>query len=357
MRKYQWSPNFYIVFVGPPGVVTKSTTINTGFGLLEKVEGVHFGPESITWQALGQAFEEAIEHVDYVDETGAGVSVPMSCLTISVSELGTFLNMEDSKMVSFLIEMWDSKNRPFAHRTVTSSQIEIRNPWLNVIACTTPSWLKENFPESAIHGGLTSRMIFVFANKKRRLIAYPDEEIPAKEYYDVHKKLAEDLSQIGSMSGPLTLTSDARAWGHEWYAHHWNGARPIAMASDRYEGYLARKQAHIHKLAIIMAAARSNKLIIEKETLMEAEQILLVTEPKMIHAFESIGLVDEARKTHEIIAFVRAHGELTSDELWRMCQNTMEMKDFKASLIAAVQSGQLLKVPGNPSRVAYPKEV
>ena len=26
MRKFQWTPNFYIVLVGPPGIVNKSTT-------------------------------------------------------------------------------------------------------------------------------------------------------------------------------------------------------------------------------------------------------------------------------------------------------------------------------------------
>lgn len=351
MRKYQWSANFYIVFVGPPGIVTKSTTINTGYSLLEQVPGVHFGPESITWQQLGKDFEAAIEHVDYIDETGAEVQLPMSCLTISVSELGTFLNMEDSKMVAFLIEMWDSKTRPFAHKTLTSSQIQIRNPWLNIIACTTPSWLKAHFPETAIHGGLTSRMILVFADKKRHLVAYPDEVIPAQEYYDHQQQLIEDLKQIGEMCGPMKLTSEARAWGHAWYENHWYGIRPIEMASDRYEGYLARKQAHIHKLAIVLAAARSNHLVIEEEHLVEAETILKYTEPKMIHAFESIGLVDEARKVQEIVSFVRAHKELTSEQLWSMCQNTMEMKDFKTALIAAVEGGHLEKVPGTPPRV------
>jgi len=354
MRKFQWSPNFYVVFVGPPGVVTKSTTINAGFELLEKVEGVHFGPESITWQALGMDFEKAIEHVDYTDESGAEVSLPMSCLTCSISELGTFLNMEDSKMVSFLIEMWDSKKRPFSHRTVASSQLEVRNPWLNIIACTTPSWLKNNFPEGAIHGGLTSRMIFVYADKKRHLVPYPDEVIPAREYYDLFNKLVEDLQDIGRMQGRYHLTDKARKWGHDWYQKHWFGDRPISMASDRYEGYLARKQTHIHKLAIIMAAARSSKLLLEPEHLQEADDILTVTEPKMIHAFESIGLVDEARKTQEIVAFVKAHGSLTSQELWRMCQNTMELKDFQSAVVSAVQSGMLVKIPGDPPRMCIP---
>lgn len=48
MRKFLWTPNFYIILVGPPGIVTKSTTTSVGYNLLRHVEGVHFGPDSAT---------------------------------------------------------------------------------------------------------------------------------------------------------------------------------------------------------------------------------------------------------------------------------------------------------------------
>jgi hypothetical protein len=38
--KFQWFPNFYIVLVAPPGIVSKTTTMGIGHDLLKLVPGV-----------------------------------------------------------------------------------------------------------------------------------------------------------------------------------------------------------------------------------------------------------------------------------------------------------------------------
>lgn len=342
MRKFQWTPNFYIILVGPPGIATKSTSIRTGMRLLEQIPGVRFGPPSLTWQALADSLAEVIEHMKMPGAGPAGedIFLPMSCLTISVSELGTFLKIDDSALVDVLVDLWDGQLASWGHKTRTNGAVEIKNPWLNIIGCTTPAWLKAHFPDHLIGGGLTSRIVFVYGDAKRKLIPYPDEVLPDAEYYDVQAKLLADLTQIALMQGPISLSVSARTWGRAWYAHHWS-IRPVHLASDRYSGYLARKQTHIHKLAIICSAARSNDLVITDEHLKEANALLEAVEPHMLKVFESIGIIDEARHTHEIVAFVRTHGFATSDDLWRLVMNTMTQRDFEEALKAAVRGGML----------------
>ncbi len=63
----------------------------------------------------------------------------------------------------------------------------------------------------------------------------------------------------------------------------------------------------------------------------------------MIKVFESIGVVDEAKHVAELIALVRAHGFLTSEQLWMQVQNVMSQRDFIAALSAAVQGGRFVK--------------
>jgi hypothetical protein len=340
MRKFQWTPNFYIILVGPPGVVTKSTSISIGTRLLSKVPDVLFGPESMTWQALADSLAGASIYVRYKSSTGEDLQEPMSPLTISVGELGTFLTMDDDKLLSFLIRMWDGQQDSFMHKTRTQPLIEVKNPWLNVIGATTPSWLRQNFPTYMIGGGLTSRIIFVYGDKKRRLIPYPDEIFQQTAYTAIEKGLIEDLITISQLAGPYTLTSEARAWGHQWYtAHSQNQA--AHLASERYEGYLARKQTHIHKLAMVMAACQSDVLVLEKSYFVEAETIITAIEADMIKVFESIGVVDEARHAAEILAFVRAAGFLSQDELWRHCMRIMDLKSFEGALKAMVRGGAL----------------
>lgn len=341
MRKFQWTPNFYIILVAPPGIATKSTSMRSGLRLLEQVEGIHFGPQAITWQALTDALVEAIEHVRLVNDAGDDIMLPMSCLSIAVSELGTFLKIDDSGLIDMLVDLWDGQLSQWRRRTRATGDIEIRNPWINVIGCTTPSWIKTHFPDNLIGGGLTSRVMFVYGDTKRELIAYPDEIIPDADYFRMEQALIDDLREISQLCGPYSVEEEARVWGRAWYRNHWKGARPVHLASDRYEGYVARKQTHMHKLAIILSAARSDNRIITKEHLMEAEAILSTTEPYMLKVFESIGIVSEAKHVKEIVSFVRAYDWLSSDAAWRCVANLMSYKEFEEALKAAVRGGYL----------------
>ena len=338
MRHFQWTPNFYIILVGPPGVATKSTTLRIGMSLLESVPGIKFGPQSMTWQSLTKTMEEAQEYVKYNDAKGIEQLQAMSPITCSVPELGTFLKMDDKALVDVLISMWDGQLETWGHQTKASGNIEVKNPWLNLLACTTPTWMENNFPTSMIGGGLTSRVMFIYGERKRHLVAYPDELIDESGYYAEKKALTEDLMRIALLSGIYRLTADARKWGVDWYERLWTH-RPPDMASDRYSGYLSRKQTHIHKLAIVLAAAQRDNLVIERDDLVEADTLLTAVEPHMIKVFESVGVVDESKNIASILAFVRAHKWIEAAQLYGFVRNNMTEKDFKNALRISVEQG------------------
>lgn len=339
MLSFHWTPNFYIVLVGPPGVVTKSTTTRLGMRLLSKVEGVKFGPQSLTWQALTGALENSIEYVEW-EEDGEKKQLPHSSLTISVPELGTLLKMDDTGLDGVLISMWDGQLEKWGHETKTSGNTEVTNPWLNIIGATTPTWIQNNIPENMIGGGLASRMIFIYGDQKRHLIAYPDEVSPSKEYYRREEQLIEDLTQIAQMRGPFELTEEARVWGREFYVDLWT-KRPPHMASERYSGYISRKQTHIHKLAMVVAAAKRNEQVVKLEDLVEADKLLTMTEPHMSKVFQSVGVVQEARHVAEVVAYVRNYGALSAEELYAMMRNTISDRDFRDAVRLAVTGGML----------------
>jgi len=292
----------------------------------------------MTWQALTEALEKATEGVEV-----PGFSKPeiMSCLTIGVSELGTFLRPDDKELVDVLVAMWDGQKEVWRRTTRTQGETSIQNPWLNVIGCTTPAWLRNNFPDVLIGGGLTSRMVFVFADKKRQLVAYPADMITSSEYETEEEYLLHDLAQIAQLCGEYRLTPDAKRWGEEWYELHWTSARPLHLASDRFSGYIARKQTHIHKLAMVLAAAKRNTLQIEEEDLIEASTAIVEIERDMEHVFSSIGVMQGAKTSTEILALVRNHGTIEYQRLWQLCFNTMASKDFIESLKAAIEAGFL----------------
>jgi len=335
MRHFQWTPNFYIILVGPPGIAAKSTSIRIGIDLLSAVDGIKFGPQSMTWQSLTKSLEEAIEYVRYIDLNGDDQVIAMSPVTCAIPELGTFLKVDDTALVDVLVDMWDGQISEWGHRTKTAGNVEIKNPWLNLLACTTPAWLEEHFPTSMIGGGLTSRIMFVYGDKKRHLVAYPDAQIPAQDYYANRTSLIEDLKRIALLSGGYILSNAARRWGESWYARLWQ-QRPADMANDRYSGYLSRKQTHIHKLAIVLAASQRDQLIIEEADLIEADALLTIIEPHMIKVFESVGVVDESKHIANILAHVRAYKWIEGNALFNLLRNNMTERDFKNALRIAV---------------------
>lgn len=343
---YQWTPNFYIVLVSPAGIATKSTTISLGTSLLRQVDGIHFGPESMTWQFLQADFAKASEYFTWQDSKGKDQTTPMAALTIPISELGTFLRTEDAALMSFLTRMWDGQKDTFAHGTLSSGKIVVENPWLNIIGATTPTWLRNNFPENLIGEGLTSRVVFVYAEHKRQFVAYPSTVVRGDNFFEHEAKLVADLKEIASLAGPYEMTNEALLWGEDWYRKLWT-SRPVHLASERYSGYISRKQTHVHKLAIVLAAAKRSVRVIEKEDLVEADMLLTDIEKHMIRVFESMGVVTEARHVQEIVAFVRAHGFMTSNDLWVKCNNVMPRKEFVEALRMAVENGILEKTTQN----------
>lgn len=332
---FQWTPNFYIIFVAPPGIVSKSTTLSIGMGLLKSLEGIKFGPDAVTWQSLVQALSEANEQVLMDD----GSYHPMSCVTIASSEFGTFLNPNDREMVDVLVSLWDGQIGVWEKRTKTQGSDRIENPWINIAACTTPGWIAGNFPEYLIGGGFTSRCVFVYGREKRRLVAYPSAVLPP-EFEELKRKLIHDLEAISLLRGPFVLSEPAIKWGTEWYESHYK-TRNKQLDNDRFSGYLARKQTHIHKLAMVLSAAYKNDLIILKEDLEMAAEIVTSLEADMPQVFELIGVEGQAKHSGAVISAMKSHGKLTQQELFKLCFKTMSYQEFQNALVAGVQSKQL----------------
>lgn len=341
--KFRWSPCFYIVFVAPPGVATKSSTISVGMDLLKQVEGVNFGPGSMTWQGLTNGMQGAARLIP-IGDGGEGVEgllaqeyVPMSAITCEVSELGTFLDPRDGQLVSVLIDLWDGKDK-FERWLRTSDDTKIQNPWLNVLSATTPSWLRENFPDGMIGGGLVSRIVFVFADKKRQLIPYISRVVKSDEHKELERQLVHDLREIHKLKGAFTITDEAYEFGSKWYGSHWNDEEEH-LKNQRFQGYKARKQTHIHKLAMVLSVAESDNLIIEKHHLEIALAIMSGIEADMLQVFDSIGRNEASQHMNEMMAVLKVRRKVERVELWRLMMNSMSMKDYSTALDGLISAG------------------
>jgi len=336
-KYFTWTPNFYIILVGPAGVVQKSTTAALGQDLLSEVPDVHFGPQSITWQRLIQRMAEAKQ--EFV--TPDGYYHDQSAINIVSSELGSFLDPSNSEMIDVLVDLWDGKKGGWEKDTKTSGGETIDSPWINFIGCTTPSWIQGHFPEYMIGGGFTSRCIFVYADKKRKYVPYPDESVPP-DHAQKRERLITDLKRISNLVGEFRISEEAREWGRDWYQRHFENPPEHLGDDERFASYVARKQVHLHKLAMILSVSESDSLVIEPKHLEMALELLDAHEKEMPKVFNQIGQNDDSKKTYEVLRVLSQHGGwMPTQQLFRKLTRLMSYKDFDVALTSAAQAGYI----------------
>ncbi len=341
-RQFQWTPNFYIVFVGPPGVITKSTSIRIGAQLLREVDNIHFGPNSLTWQALTVALEDAAEIIPFGDPTDENTPMlSMACITCSIKELGTLIDPSDRKLVDVFTDLWDGQIETWTHSTKTQGTSTIENPWINIISAVTPAWLKKNMPDEMIGGGLTSRIIFIYGDRKRELIPYPSDLTLPNDYLETQGKLISDLREISTLLGEYTLTQEAKDYGAHWYKTDLWGKRSPRLASERYDGYIARKQTHVHKLAMVLAAAQRSELTITLNDLQTSIHIITSLEDDMLTVFQSIGVSEDSQYLREILSYLKVFKKIRVQDLWRESYNVMNRQQFSEALDGGIKAGFL----------------
>lgn len=324
MHSFEWVPNFYIVLVGPAGLVTKSTSLRLGEKLLRGVRKVRFGSQSGSWQALAME----IADTGHMSIAGGLHTCPISYF---ISEFGTFFDPTNREQIDFFVDSWDAQRTSFTRTTKSSGKMEIHCPCVNILAGTTPTWVRENFTPTMISGGFASRVIFVRGAAKAQFIPYPNRSPQAEDFTTLQKQLTADLVEINKLEGPMTLTEDAYEWGTNWYKEHYTLKRQLV--GERFDGFYARKQTHLHKLAMILSIAEGDSMKVTSDHLQMANGIILEVEKDLASIVDNITnkQISTLHK-REILSVIGTEGEIDRDKLYAMLYQMMSGPDFDKSI-------------------------
>ncbi len=271
---FRFYPNFYIVFVSPPGISTKSTAISLGINLLRELDHIYLAADNTTYPAFIRDLARRSSELRETEEADArdDLYIRQCAITAGLSELGTFFKVEDEEMVNGLTDLWDC--RPIMVKdTKTSGTDVVEHPFVNIIAGTTPDWVRDKLKQQIGGWGLSSRIIFVYTDKKARRVARPSKHWTAGEFERSTKALVQDLREIANLNGPFRFSPAADRLASSWYdqVSQQTEAHAALEEGDPWIGYfLARKQAHVHKLAMILSVAQGDTLMIDEVDLAEA---------------------------------------------------------------------------------------
>lgn len=332
---FQWTPNFYLLIVGRPGTIRKSTSIGRGLSLLKKVPDVDFGPQIVTWQQLISHMAAAKREVLI-----GCTSFEMSCVTIGLSEFGSLFDPSNRELVDILTDIWDAKLETVRKETKTMGDDEIVNPWLNILACTTPDWIAANFSAGMVGTGFASRPIFLYADRPLTDVAYPSRNRPeGKSKQHEANALIARLTEMSHYAGEFKLTEAAYEWGDDWYKKMRVVQRKL---NDTEAGFSERKQTHLHKLAMVISAAKSKFPIIDVEEMIEADYHIQQLEEDTKRIFGFVGQTATSRTAREIIETIERSGEMCKKDLFKKYFfRTMSSTEFEESLKSVIVSGQM----------------
>lgn len=310
-------PNLFVVLVAEPGIARKTQAISFGEEIVSQISGVTTSADAITPQAMLEDLEEARQEEPMRD----GSTFIHNSLFIMSGEFESFLGQkgDNQKMIVLLTDLFDCKARPYRYRTKHSGSNKIESPFLALHAATTPESLASALPAKAIGGGLTSRIIFPWAEDKDKKVPIPGvttwEELQSyrKENAEIQKikeMLVSDLDVINRLSGSYNYTKESYDWWNNWY-NNYDERDPKRICKDTsFKAWYSRKPLFILKLGMILASTKRNTMTVTSDEFIEALGHIEEVERGMENAFVAVGKSDIAAEVSMVEKIIKQEGRI-----------------------------------------------
>lgn len=332
--RINYYPNLYIVFVAEPGIARKTQAISFGVKLLNEIPDIVMSADQITKEALLQDLEAAAMDEPMPD----GENLRHCSLSIISKEFESFIGQkkDNTKMIVFLTDMFDCSEMPVKYRTKNSGSNVIPSVFVNLLAATTPESLASCLPATAVGGGLTSRILFIWADDKKCKSPKPAF---TTEDVKLQKNLLDDLFQISRIAGDYVMSPEADANWSDWYMKY-DEKSPNRICMDKsFSGWYARKPTYILKMAINRAASESNDLIIEWRHVLKAISDIESVEKDMGYVFRAIGKSDITGEVDTIAQLIYQYVWITETRLMSLTWRDIDSNKFDNCIKTLLRTG------------------
>lgn len=316
-------PNMYVILVGPPGRVRKSTSIRLGRHLLIDIEGIHFGADSCTREDLIKSLAKISS------------MAKQAAMTIHSTELSSLIEPSGIKMIQFLTDIFDGDVK-WQYSTKHQGKDLIKSPVLNILAATTPTWIAEGLPVEVVGHGFTSRVLFVYGADRRYLKPFPGQLDG-----ELAKNLRADLDHISRIEGIFQWGKGAK----DVYAKIYEEIDSSAPKDYRLEGFHNRKDIYTLKVAMLLSIARSDDLIMQPGDIKTAYAALSDIEESMHKTFSAVGKYDHAADTERMLAAIDDEGEMDSEEIYRRFGAAGDVDQIGKMLQMLLSQGVIERLP------------
>lgn len=330
-------PNLYVVLVAEPGVARKSQAISYGKGIMSAVTEINTASDAVTREALLE--ECSTVATDSILPSG-GI-LRHSSLTICSTEFETFLGQknDNTKMLVLLTEFFDCGDAEFKYRTKTQGETVVPSVYLSILGATTPESLASSLPVIAIGGGLTSRILFIYASGKAKKVPIP---VITPEMERMKGLLEKDLFRISQIAGSYSFDKAAEQEWIKWY-NNFDIADTNRICQDpSFNGWYSRKHVFVCKMCQINAAAQYGaSMKITPEILFRSIEDIEEVERTMGKVFTAIGRSNITSEVDTVMALVKQHKAITEKQLLSIVWRDMDALKFDNVIKTAMKTGKV----------------
>lgn len=325
---YTLYPNLYVVLIGASARVRKTSAIRIGYELFREAL-----PDSIL--VSQKATPEALISLFVAQFKEKKVSG--GCIVSD--ELGVFLGgaAKSGDTMQLLTKWYDCPGH-FEYHTMMRGKEVMDNVYCNLMAGTTPQWLKDSMPRHAVGGGFTSRVIFCYQTNPEHLEPWP-EVTPALA--KLKGKLITDLKNISMLEGEYKVTKSAREWFTEWYTGVFH---PEDTPHASLDGYYGRKHDTLLKLAVVFAASKSNNKVVDEIEMRMALKAINENEKYLPQTLRLIQMTEMGEEIEKVFRVISRRSKITHVDLMRQvsyCMNAKKLEEVVGDLLVSEKITQV----------------
>jgi hypothetical protein len=314
---YTLFPNLYTILVSSSGVGNKTTAAKIG---VEDILAKALPAMTIMRGSLTVGFL-----VDWMTQAALKSPTGDAELTVLCEEFKVFAKglYADSGLIENLTKLYDCGI--FEYNTKGRGIYKVEKPCVNMIACSTPEWLTTGSAADFIGGGFSSRIIPVALVKNEKIIAWPEKTAVEK---NLEQGLIKDLSQIGTLSGGVFVTQEAKDFFEQWYRVREEFRK---NPDRRLDGFYSKKHDMVLKVAMILAASQSDDLVVTVDHIEMSLALMEKLEQNIPFAFQGVAWGEQAKFQDKVLIKIREQSPdgISHKDLLKSFHHCMSGKDLK----------------------------
>lgn len=370
----KWFPdrfyaNLYVILVGTPGLVKKSSAANVVTNLLanlpdyiedrnmKRIKKINLLRGKATPESLMEAMIPTAGRVYLEDADGNRVLnsatgrplyyAPGSEIAISSSELATLLSKQkySENLTSDLLDFYDCHNI-WPWRTVKRGVIELRNLHTCFLGASTPKGFQKSLPDAVLGDGFLSRCVIVAQLENPRTFAQPRPVPGAPDQEELGKRLGYIAA---NMSREHEFSKKAWSLYEDWYANHKERLRK--EMSDDNLGINSRLDINVQKVAFLMKAQRytdAEDRTIQLEDLEDSIKLLEGTFARAPSVLRGVVSDEFSRSVNKVETFLRRKANCSRQEM--LANLRMSSQDIDSAIKELRNEGRIRIVDPTPSR-------